>query len=467
MNTVMSFFLAHYRDYPYLQKRKTETLFYYLVVTMTIVMIMMGVYTITRPSTYLYSMIAMSTLLVLESFALLFLKKGRYALSANFISTATAILLAAAVMAKINKSPHTGYTTYFYLMQVIVIQTALFCNKYWVWGITLFFLGADVFFFMNVRANLDPVNLEAAKLGVIVSSFTFLFIMFLSTLIVSIMESALERSENESDKNREQNSVLSGVLKSAQQLSAELTTSSIELMSTAGSLSEGTNNQAANVEEVTSSMEEIGAAVSTNAENARETDSIAQKTAERTGEGGGAVDRTLESMRQIAEKIGLIEDIAYQTNLLALNAAIEAARAGEHGKGFAVVAGEVRKLAEKTQGASKAITELANTSVNVAEKAGIILDEIVPDANRTAELVQEIFNASQEQNNGIQQVNNGMMQMSEITQQNAAVSQELASTAELLTSHAEQLFSILMGEEVEPRRKYIEDHALEVKNLDV
>jgi len=439
MKTMKEFFLSSYVDLPYLLRRKAETLLYYLLVTMIIVSIMMGVYTITRPSTYVYSMIALSSLLLLESFALFILKKGRYVISANFITMATAVLLTAAVMAKVGKSPHTGYTTYFYLMLVIVIQAALFCSKYWVWGIALFFLVADGVFFSLVKDTLDPVNREAADLGVVVSSFTFIIVMFLSSLIVSIMQQALEHSEKESEKNKEQNDILSGVLKSAQQLSTELTNSSSELMDTASSLSEGTNNQAANVEEVTSSMEEIGSAVSTNADNARETDTIAQKTAERTSEGGSAVEETLVAMRQIAEKIKLIEDIAYQTNLLALNAAIEAARAGDHGKGFAVVAGEVRKLAEKSQGASKEITNLAKTSVNVADRAGHILEEIVPDATRTAELVQEIYSASQEQNTGIQQVNNGMSQLNEITQQNAAVSQELASTAQLLTSHAEQL----------------------------
>ena len=169
----------------------------------------------------------------------------------------------------------------------------------------------------------------------------------------------------------------------------------------------------------------------------------ASKTAVEATEGGGAVKNTVDAMKKIAQKIGIIDDIAYQTNLLALNAAIEAARAGEHGKGFAVVAAEVRKLAERSQVAAQEIGGLAGDSVGLAERAGHLLDEIVPSIRKTSDLVQEIASASQEQSSGVAQINNAMNQLNQTTQQNASASEELAATAEELGGQAEQLQQLM------------------------
>jgi len=144
-------------------------------------------------------------------------------------------------------------------------------------------------------------------------------------------------------------------------------------------------------------------------------------------------------MKKIAQRISIIDDIAYQTNLLALNAAIEAARAGEHGKGFAVVAAEVRKLAERSQVAALEIGELSTSSVEMAERAGHLLGEMLPSINKTSDLVQEITAASEEQAAGVAQINSAMNQLNQVTQQNASSSEELASTAEEMSTQAEQL----------------------------
>jgi methyl-accepting chemotaxis protein len=211
-----------------------------------------------------------------------------------------------------------------------------------------------------------------------------------------------------------------------------LSNASGQVSATAQSLSQSASEQAASVEESTASMEQMSASIVQNTENAKLTDGMASTAAHQAVEGGEAVGRTVEAMKSIAEKIGIVDDIAYQTNLLALNAAIEAARAGEHGKGFAVVAAEVRKLAERSQVAAQEIGNVAKDSVKLAERAGTLLGEMVPSIKKTSDLVQEIAAASQEQSSGVGQINGAMGQLNQATQQNASASEELAATAEEL-----------------------------------
>ncbi|MDH3998638.1 MAG: methyl-accepting chemotaxis protein, partial [Desulfuromonadales bacterium] len=204
-------------------------------------------------------------------------------------------------------------------------------------------------------------------------------------------------------------------------------------------MSRGATTQAASAEEASSSIEQMNANIRQNAENALQTEKIAIQAAADAGEGEDAVSETVVAMRQIADKIGIVEEIARQTNLLALNAAIEAARAGTHGKGFAVVAAEVRKLAERSQSAAGEINALSTSSVDVAEKAGRLLNALLPNIQRTAELVQEISAASREQDAGADQINKSIQELDGIIQQNASTSEEMAATAEELSSQSAQL----------------------------
>ena len=222
-----------------------------------------------------------------------------------------------------------------------------------------------------------------------------------------------------------------------------LSNASGQVSATAQSLSQSSSEQAASVEETTASLEEMTASVNQNTENAKVTDNMATKSAKEAVEGGEAVGKTVDAMKEIADKIGIIDDIAYQTNLLALNAAIEAARAGEHGKGFAVVAAEVRKLAERSQVAAQEIGTLAGSSVKMAERAGHLLAEMVPSIQKTSDLVQEIASASEEQSSGVGQINSAMGQLNKATQQNASASEELAATAEELGGQASQLQQLM------------------------
>lgn len=218
-----------------------------------------------------------------------------------------------------------------------------------------------------------------------------------------------------------------------------LASASEEVSATAQSLSQAASEQAAGVEETSASIEQMTSSIAQNTENAKITDGMASKAAKDAADGGEAVEATVSAMKEIAKKIGIIDDIAAQTNLLALNAAIEAARAGEHGKGFAVVAAEVRKLAERSQVAAQEIGEVAGNSVELAEKAGKLLAEIVPNIRKTSDLVQEITAASTEQSSGVGQINSAVSQLNTTTQQNASSSEELAATSEEMSSQAEQL----------------------------
>lgn len=236
---------------------------------------------------------------------------------------------------------------------------------------------------------------------------------------------------------------LRGLVLQVQSASEGMVTASSQVSSSAQGLSQGTSEQAATVEETTSSLQQMNASITQNAENSRHMEQMALKGANDMEESGKAVAESVEAMKSIADKISIVEEIAYQTNLLALNAAIEAARAGEQGKGFAVVATEVRKLAERSQAAAQEISSLTSSSVRVAERSGELLKELVPAIRKTAELVQEVSTASREQATGVSQVNKAMTQMDQVTQRNASAAEELSGTAEEMASQAESLQQLM------------------------
>ncbi len=232
---------------------------------------------------------------------------------------------------------------------------------------------------------------------------------------------------------------LTRVIGEVRSASTALANAAGQVSATAQALSQSASEQASNVQETTHSVGVMSESITQNSHNASVTNATAAQTSKDAADGGQAVVQTVQAMKQIAAKIGIVDDIAYQTNLLALNAAIEAARAGEHGKGFAVVAAEVRKLAERSQTAAREIGELAAESVSTAERAGHLLSEIVPSIQKTSQLVQEIAAASVAQSNSANHIGGAMEQLSKVTQQNASASEKLAATSEELSAQAEQL----------------------------
>ncbi|MDR9761393.1 methyl-accepting chemotaxis protein [Rhizobium redzepovicii] len=232
---------------------------------------------------------------------------------------------------------------------------------------------------------------------------------------------------------------LRGVVADAISAAENVSSGSQELSASSEQVSQGATEQAASAEEASASMEEMASNIKQNADNAAQTEKIARQSAKDAEASGEAVSRAVDAMRTIAQKIGIVQEIARQTDLLALNAAVEAARAGEHGKGFAVVASEVRKLAERSQSAAAEISSMSSDTVTAAQEAGEMLGRLVPDIRKTAELVSEISAACREQDIGAAQINEAIQQLDKVTQQNAGASEQMSATSEELASQAEEL----------------------------
>jgi methyl-accepting chemotaxis protein len=319
------------------------------------------------------------------------------------------------------------------------------------------------------------MNLMQAKIIMGLAGVTFLILLlafFVAKLIAKPVNEALDISNRFADGDltikvevnsqdetgrllesmRNMVEKLNGIVTEVKVSASNVATGSQELSSASEQLSQGASIQAASAEELSSAIEEISSNINQNALNSSETEKIASKASNEMDEGGKAVFATVNAMKEVADKISIIEDISRQTNMLALNAAIEAARAGEYGKGFAVVASEIRKLAERSQSAAGEISQLSASSILVAERAGELLRRIVPDIKKTSELVQEISVASNEQSSGVGEINKAVQQLDRVIQQNAGASEEIASTAEELNAQAVQMNDLIAFFKIEEQR---------------
>ncbi len=385
-------------------------------------------------------------------------------------------------MANIVNREGKGYTTYFWpytLDESLIVEKISYVELYSAWG---WIFGTGVYI-QDIKEQMEIIRNEVLIGTAIIAALSIIVMLLITFLITKPIAENVELLEKIAAGNltssieahgtdetgrltssmKKMQDQVSNVVRNIRESTDMLLSSSEEINATALRLSEAANEQASNMEEITSSMEEIGSTIHQNSENSKETDRIAHQSAEKAQEGDKAVTETVNAMNEIAEKIHLVEDIAYQTNLLALNAAIEAARAGEHGKGFAVVASEVRKLAEKSQKAAVDISDLAGNSVSIANRAGELLKSIVPEIIKTADLVQNITIASEEQNSGAEQINTGMNQLNESAQSTAASSEELASTSDMLKDSAAHLTEMMAYFTIKAEENRIEEKSEEKK----
>ena len=312
-----------------------------------------------------------------------------------------------------------------------------------------------------------PVNnmlILFALLGLIVFVILIISITLISRRIVGPLRFAVDAAENISHGNlvtglkaknedeighmliamEEMSIKLREIIGNIRETTINVDTRSQNLNKTAQQLSQGSTEQASAAEQVSASMEQMSANIFNNRENASETEKLSRQNAENAEKGGQAVSKTVVAMREIADKISIIEEIARQTNLLALNAAIEAARAGTHGKGFAVVASEVRKLAERSQKAAGEINNLSSSSIQVAEEAGLLFENLLPTIKNAVDLIQEISSASQEQSIGVEQINSALTQLDQVIQQNARAAEDMAAYSEELADQ-----SLLLRNEID------------------
>ncbi len=298
-----------------------------------------------------------------------------------------------------------------------------------IFGIVILGIIAVLLGFVILRNIIRPLNnFQSVVAEICEGDLTYEVIVQRDDEIGQVAKTLIRMEEN-----------LTRVVSHVQESAGNVATGSSEISSTAEALSQGTTKQAASIQEVAVSMKEMVAIIRTTVQNAQQTQGIADKAAKDAQEGEESVSSAMESIKAIAEKISIIEDIARQTNLLALNAAIEAARAGEHGKGFAVVAAEVRKLAERSGQAAAEISELSRSTAEISDKAGQLFTRLVPDIEKTAELVSEIAAASNEQDTSAEQVQHSISELEKTIQHNASVAQEMASTSDSLASQSNML----------------------------
>ncbi|MCP4129409.1 MAG: hypothetical protein GY754_00195 [bacterium] len=440
MNKLMGILLAPYASESYYLRQRAAILLYFLVICLILfVLLLITNNMVSSQSDMTVTNLIMGIMMAVMFGALFALIKGFYTFSAICSSMVTCIGLCVITL-NAGQQGSITFLTNFHFIPVIILFTALFCETLWIFIVSGLTLGTAIMSIVLAPQITIPENVNIIlEQAILDFTFSLLFVLVLSFLILRVNKKSAATAEEESKKNKEHYLQIAEILLSVQETSTKLSHTSSTINDSAQKMNSDVNNQASSVHEISTAIEQISASVSRNAGNAKNTSQIAESTSDLAENGGKIVEQAVESMKKIASRISIIEDIAYQTNLLALNAAIEAARAGDAGRGFAVVAGEVRKLAEKSQVASQDISSLANESVEVSDRAGKFLAEIIVQIKETADLIHEITAASEEQDIGLGQINEGMEQLNIITQDNTEASGDMAATADKLRNYASLL----------------------------
>lgn len=442
----MDSFLDKYENRAFITQQKVKALSMMIFIFMgVLVAFLLIVFFAADYKNYVFiNIVAIIITATIGIFSLFLIKKGKDDAAATIFILLIAIIVNLLFASRAGRQgPYMGM---FYLTFIPLVLSSLFVKRWVILVVVAINMTAFLTFHFLTIGKLEGEAVKMAISAIQLAPPVIIIIGLTNIYIVSLFSKALANSEKETQSVQASNEKLKVLLTEVETVSSQVNIGATSLNDSAINLSSTSTEQAANTEEISSTIEAFSESLVKNAENARETNRIASNAADISREGAKEISETVRNLIRITAKIKLIDEIAGKTNMLALNAAIEAARAGEHGKGFSVVAAEVRKLAENSQKASGEISQIAGESKLTADKAVLLLEQMVPEIERTSTLVNEISEASAEQNSGIVQINQGITLLNDAIQSIAAASEELVATAENFTDQSENLTELMKKE---------------------